>query len=120
MNRNQGLRRAAGAAVLLAACASLAACGKQGSLEQPAPLFGAKAKAAFEARKAQEAKDDAQRATQRTTTPAAPTSSVQTGNDNAPLTTRDVLDPAQRLSPASSAPLAGAPNPMGAPVQTRP
>jgi hypothetical protein len=116
MSRNHGLRGAASAAVLIAAAALLAACGKQGVLEQPAPLFGAKAKAEYEARKAQEARDDAQRAAQRPATPGT----TQTGNDNAPLTTRDIRDPAQVLAPASSSPLPGAPNPMGAPVQTRP
>jgi predicted small lipoprotein YifL len=104
------------AAVLLCASASLAACGKQGVLEQPAPLFGTRAKAQYEAQKAQEARDDAQRAAQR---PASSTSSgnTSTGNDDAPRTTREVLDPAQKLTPASRAPIPGAPNPMGAPVQ---
>ena len=37
------------AAGLIAALA-LAACGKQGELDRPAPLFGAKAKAEYEAR----------------------------------------------------------------------
>ena len=116
MSRNQGLRRAVVAAVLFAAAASLGACGKQGVLEQPAPLFGTRAKVEYEARKAQEAKDEAQRASQR---PAA-AGTVQRGNDNSPITTRDIQDPAQRLSPASSSPLPGAPNPMGAPVNSRP
>ena len=116
MSRNQGLRRAGFAAVLFAGAVALGGCGKQGVLEQPPPLFGARAKAEYEARKAQEAKDEAQRANQR---PAA-AGTTQTGNDNAPITTRDILDPAQRLSPASSSPLPGAPNPMGSPVQTRP
>lgn len=113
MSSHQGLRRAAGAAVLFAAALSLAACGKQGVLEQPAPLFGARAKAEYEARKAQEAKDDAQRAAQRPATPGT----VQTGNDDAPRTTRDVRDPAQKLTPSSSSPVPGMPNPLGPPVQ---
>jgi hypothetical protein len=120
MNRSLGLRRAACAAVLIGAAASLGACGKQGVLEQPAPLFGAKAKAEYEARKAQEARDDAQRTDQRSggTSRAAP--GGQSAGDNAPVTTRDIRDPAQVLSPASSSPIPGAPNPMGSPIQTRP
>jgi hypothetical protein len=119
MSRHQGLKRAAGAALLFAAAVSLAACGKQGVLEQPAPLFGARAKAEYEARKAQEARDDAQRAAQRPSSSSAAPGDVSTGNDNAPRTTREVLDPAQRLTPASRSPVPGAPNPLGAPVDPR-
>ncbi len=36
---------------LFAASAGLSACGKQGELERPAPLFGAQAKAQYEADK---------------------------------------------------------------------
>lgn len=115
MNRNHGLRRAGLAATLIAVSALLASCGKQGVLERPAPLFGAKAKADYEAAKAQDAKDEAQRKAQKGSTVSSSSSP-----DNAPLTKRDVLDPSQKLTPASSSPIAGAPNPMGAPVSTRP
>ncbi|OYX31941.1 MAG: hypothetical protein B7Y99_09415 [Caulobacterales bacterium 32-69-10] len=117
MSRYEGLRRASMAAVLFAAAVSLAACGKQGALEQPAPLFGSRARADYEARKAQEAKDDAQRAAQRPAASATQSGTTSTGNNDAPRTTREVLDPAQRLTPASRAPIPGAPNPLGAPVQ---
>ena len=40
---------------LLGLTLTLSACGKQGNLDQPAPLFGAKEKAEFEARKKAEA-----------------------------------------------------------------
>ena len=40
---------------LLAGAAGLSACGRQGDLERPAPLFGAKARAQYEANKAAEA-----------------------------------------------------------------
>ena len=40
---------------LLGLMLGLCACGKQGNLDQPAPLFGAKEKAEFEARKQAEA-----------------------------------------------------------------
>jgi len=42
-------------AAALAAGALLVACGRVGTLEQPAPLYGAKAKAAYQARKAAQA-----------------------------------------------------------------
>lgn len=49
--------------LLLALLASvpLGGCGRVGMLEQPAPLYGAKAKAEFQARKAAEAQAAAQR-----------------------------------------------------------
>jgi predicted small lipoprotein YifL len=43
------------ALALLAAALALAGCGKTGSLEQPAPLFGAKAKADYDAKRAADA-----------------------------------------------------------------
>jgi predicted small lipoprotein YifL len=104
---------ALGAAVL-AAAAGLAGCGKQGPLERPRPLFGEKAKAEYDAQKAQEARDEAQRAAQR------PAGANQQAPDNTAPTSRDLRDPNQRLSPASQAPIAGAPNPGGPPVQARP
>ena len=51
-NRPRLLRLATGAAVIGAL--ALAACGKEGSLERPAPLFGAKAKSDFAAEKKRE------------------------------------------------------------------
>jgi hypothetical protein len=119
MSRMEGLKRAAVAGAMVAAAATLAGCGKQGVLEQPAPLFGAKAKAEYQARKAQEAADDAQRAAQRPATSSSTPSTTSTGNDNAPLSTRNIQDPNQKLSPLSSSPIQGAPNPLGPPVNPR-
>ena len=98
-------------AVLILA-AGLSACGKQGALERPAPLFGTSARAQYEAEQAQRARDDAQRAEQRGGQPQQGAA----GEDNAPRTTREVLDPNQRLNPASTSPIPGAPNPFGSPV----
>lgn len=103
---NDRRRFAAAAGMLILAAGGLAGCGKEGPLERPAPLFGSRARAQYEAERAQEARDDAQRAGQRG-------ASTETGNSNAPATRREVLDPNQVLSPASQAPLPGAPNPMG-------
>lgn len=113
MSRTRAL---GGVAALIALSAALAGCGKQGVLERPAPLFGAKAKAQYEAEKAQEAKDDAQRKQR----PGGGPVSSSSNPDNAPRTTRDVLDPSQKRTPASVAPILGAPNPLGAPVQAAP
>ena len=122
MSRVQGLRLALLMAAVGAA-AALSGCGKQGVLEQPPPLFGARAKAAYQAQRAQEAKDDAQRSGQ-PSAPAAGANQQQgpggTGPDNAPITTRDIQDPSQKQTPASAAPIAGAPPPITGPVQTRP
>jgi predicted small lipoprotein YifL len=117
MSRNQGLRHLLMLAAF-AASAGLAGCGKQGVLEQPPPLFGARAKAEYYARRAQEEKDDAQRRQQQTQTTTG--GSEQSSGDNAPKTKRDVKDPAQILTPASRAPIVGAPDPRGAPVQAAP
>ena len=116
MSRNQALSRAVLAAALTLAT-GLAGCGKQGVLQQPAPLFGSKAKADYAAQKAQEARDAAQRK-EIEREGSAVSSSGPTTVDNAPLTRRDIQDPNQKLSPASSSPILGAPNLMGSPVQT--
>jgi predicted small lipoprotein YifL len=50
---------------LVFAGAGLAGCGKTGELEQPAPLFGAKAKADYDAKKRQEAAARAAAASER-------------------------------------------------------
>ena len=113
MSRNQGLRCVL-LAVAFAGAAALAGCGKQGVLEQPPPLFGAHAKAEYQARKAQEARDDAQRAT------VVQSPDDQSAGDNAPRTKRDVKDPAQILTPASQTPVVGSPPGRGAPVQAAP
>lgn len=47
----------------------VSACGKQGKLDQPAPLFGAAAKAAYAAKKQAEADADAKAAEAKVVTP---------------------------------------------------
>ena len=49
------MNRVATAGIVLLAAMALAGCGKIGTLDQPAPLYGAKAKAEYQARKAAEA-----------------------------------------------------------------
>lgn len=58
----------------LMAALGLAACGKQGELERPAPLFGAKAKAEYEAQRQAAARAKA----------APQSGSAQTNDDTGP------------------------------------
>ena len=115
MSRNQALRLALLAAAF-AGAGALAGCGKQGVLKQPPPLFGARAKADYDAQKAQEARDEEQRSA----VEARSGQADQSAGDNAPRTRRDVQDPAQKLTPASRDPVAGASNLGGPPVQAQP
>ena len=113
--------QAANAALFLGALIALSACGSVGALEQPAPLFGEKAKADYQARKAADeaakaAKEEAQRQPVNTNALADQPDPI----DNAPKTKRDIQDPNQKLTPLSSTPIDGAPNLLGAPVSTRP
>jgi hypothetical protein len=110
---HQSRRLAALTGISLLAAAALAGCGKQGVLDRPAPLFGERARAEYEAQRAQDARDDAQRAAQRAGEGQLPAG-------NAPPSSREIRDPNQRLEPASSAPLPGAPNPFGGPVSAVP
>jgi predicted small lipoprotein YifL len=114
MSRHQSQRLALLAA--FAGALALAGCGKQGVLQQPPPLFGGRAKAAYDAQRAQEEKDDAQRREEESRTSAGD----QSAGDNEPKTKQDIRDPAQVLTPASQQPVTGAPDPMGAPLPSSP
>ena len=69
-------------AALIAAGVVLAGCGKTGELEQPAPLYGAKAKADYDARRAEaaaaRARDAAARRNNPGGTPLDPTAQPPT------------------------------------------
>ena len=109
------------AALALTAALSAAGCGKLGPLEQPPPLFGDKAKADYQQKKEAEAAEKAQKAESRKTGNRSSATADQPDDiDNRPRTTRDIQDPNQRLTPLSSTPVDGSPNPMGAPVSVRP
>jgi hypothetical protein len=108
------LARAAALSLLLAASLSVGGCGKQGLLERPAPLFGSRARAEYEAQKAAEAQASANAAARRDGQPVD-------NSNNGPRSTSEVRDPAQILSPARSAPVVGAPSgPGGAPPSLTP
>ncbi len=109
----------------------LAGCGKVGPLDQPAPLFGERAKAAFYAQRSDQARATSQNAdAQRnatgsaertvanetdatTNTTGSSTTNADPNADNQPLTTRDIQDPDQKLTTPRDAPVPGAPNSMG-------
>lgn len=104
-----------GLLAVLAASALLTGCGKQGVLEQPPPLFGSKARADYQAAQAAEAAAAEKRAAN-----ANAPGSAEAPEEDSPPTKRSIQDPAQKLTPASRAPITGAPNPFGAPVSTTP
>jgi hypothetical protein len=60
--------------VALLAAGGLAACGKTGELEQPAPLFGAQAKADYEAKQQADAEARAAKRAEPQPVPTDPTS----------------------------------------------
>jgi hypothetical protein len=104
-----------GLASLLVVAGGLSACGKQGVLDQPPPLFGSRARAEYEASKKAEAAAAERRAAQQNGTGTA-----EQESEDGPPTKRALQDPAQRLTPASRAPIQGASNPFGGPVSTTP
>jgi len=103
------------AAAAITTAVSLSGCGKIGVLQQPAPLFGERAKADYDAR---ERARTAQNPNARTATPAA--DQADPDADNAPGTTRDVRDPAQNNVPASQQPVEGVPDLLGPPPSMKP
>ena len=118
--------------VLSASALGAGACGRIGPLDQPPPLFGARAKADYYAQRQQQAQAAADRsaATRQNQqgsaerTPQDPTDATTnvTGNstgtgdpnaDDAPLTTRDIKDPNQVLTSPRDSPVPGAPDSLG-------
>lgn len=135
MSRLTSLKTTVGALALIAAVAgATAACGREGSLERPGPMFGLSRNDPQD--QAGQSADGARSAesTSRNTTGAssakrednATTSGDRSGvhsNDqpsDAPVTSRDIRDPAQRLTPLSTSPIQGVPDPLGPPVSTQP
>ncbi len=87
----QSLRRASALILALASAAALAACGKTGQLERPAPMFGANRHAPVDQ-----------------TLPAQ--------DPSRPVTTVDQRDRSTDLEPPRNAPIEGtSPDPFGAP-----
>jgi predicted small lipoprotein YifL len=88
---------------LIISSLALAACGKQGELDRPAPLFGTKAQAQYEAEK---------RAAARAKTEATDSTGNSQGIANSPYPDGGSTDPA--LAPSRTSPTLGQPpNPAG-------
>ena len=103
-----------GLAALALLAAASAGCGRRGDLEQPAPLFGERARADYEASRAADARGE-----------AAAAADADAENDDTPEDFRrpasDRRDPAQSLEPASQVPVEGGAvnDPIGAPPRVR-
>jgi predicted small lipoprotein YifL len=105
-----------------------AGCGRRGDLEQPAPLFNERARADYEARRAaqrQQQEDqrnaDGTAATRDTAAAPSADSDEDDTDDDFRVPRGDLRDPAQRLEPASRAPIEGGAgnDPFGPPPATR-
>ena len=90
-------------------------CGKVGLLDQPAPLFGERARERYDTEQAQRQRDAADKVAGRTaaSTAAADVPDSPNKPDNAPKTTRDIKAPEQKNTPLSRDPIDGVPNPLG-------
>ena len=98
----------------------LTACGEVGPLQQPAPLFGQDAKREYYAQRAARAQaTQDQSAASRNTTGSAERE-ANSLDDDAPATTRDVQDPAEKMTTPRDSPVPGAPNPLGPSISTTP
>lgn len=127
MRATPRLRLLVGGVALVAATGG---CGRQSALARPAPLFGEQAKADYQdeqdaAARAAARREQARRAgrpagtspgARATTGDSSATDQSSVDPGNAPPTTRDVQDPAQKLTPLSHDPAAGAPDPLGPPT----
>ena len=93
-------------AALLLSAATLTGCGKQGELERPAPLFGAQAKADYEAQKQADAEAAAKRKADKQAGDA---------DDADPYQSRGVQAPSaitQPNNPGAHSPQGAMPDPM--------
>ncbi|MGC1302623.1 MAG: hypothetical protein WA840_09635 [Caulobacteraceae bacterium] len=97
---------------------ALSGCGRVGPLEQAPPLLGAENKRDYYAEK--EARARATAAGAKTGDNSQGSADREAGDDNVPLTTRDIKDPDQQLTTPRNSPVPGAPNPLGPTVSTTP
>lgn len=116
MIRWNTMGRIAALGLLAGTALTLGACGKRGYLETPAPLFGDRAQARYEAQQQQAAQDAADAKAIKAKKPTA----AADQSDDAPLTTRDIKSPEQKNIPVSRAPIDGVPNPLGPAVSPNP
>lgn len=119
MRRNGTTSLALGAAGLAALALALSGCGRMGPLQQPAPLFGERAKEKYAEQKAAEARAAAAKSAGQKA-PDVTRAADQPDEDNTPKTKRDLKAPEQKLTPLSQTPVDGAPNLGGRPVSVTP
>jgi hypothetical protein len=100
----------AGAALIGVMTLGLGGCGKKGLLDQPAPLFGERAKEDYAAKQGAAAAAANQ---EKAKTPVAAADQPDPDADSAPKTTREVKSPEQDNVPITQAPIPGAPDLMG-------
>jgi hypothetical protein len=100
----------AGALLATVMTTGLGGCGKKGLLDQPAPLFGERAKEDYAGR---QAAASAASTESKSTAPVAAADKPDPDADNAPRTTREIKAPEQNNLPITQAPIAGAPDLMG-------
>jgi hypothetical protein len=96
-------RSTTGFVLVLLLAGGLGACGRTGELDQPGPLFGARARA--DAAAGQRAVEARSAASQGRATPVA--DQPDKDADNAPFTTRDMKAPQQDRLPISKEPIPG-------------
>lgn len=124
MSRNSTLTLfVLGAAMIGGAVAS--GCGRLGPLDQPPPLFGERAKAAYYAQNGNQQGESgrvgaASEEGSAERTVANEVDNTTDDDDNAPLTRRDVKDPDTQLTTPRDSPVPGAPNSMGPNVSVSP
>ena len=100
---------------LIAALPTLGACGRVGALEQPAPLYGAKAKADYQAKKAAAAAAAKADKDADQPEPLAPDTPGLNAPSAGPDTLRDQPGPGMRSAPSAPAPAGVLPDPYNHP-----
>jgi hypothetical protein len=99
-----------GAMLAAVMATGLGGCGKKGLLDQPAPLFGERAKEDYAAKQAGASASSTEN---RSTAPVAEADKPDPNADNAPPSTRDIKAPEENNLPITQAPIPGAPELMG-------
>jgi hypothetical protein len=108
MNPHRIATRVALGLVVAGACAlGLAACGGTGPLAQPPPLFGAQARADYDAQKAAAARAAREQHQNAAQSNAIADQEDNTVADDQPKSTRDIPDPNQLMTNPRTAPVPG-------------
>ncbi len=98
----------------------LTACGEVGPLQQPPPLFGQNAKADYSAQRAARTRAVQDQSDASRNTTGSADREANTVDDDQPLSTRDIQDPASKMTTPRDSPVPGEPNPLGPNISTTP